>query len=74
MRARTLIAAMAFACMASSAFGQITPPTISVSGEATISVPPDLAQIDSGVTTEAKTRARSVPKPTTRRWAACCWR
>ncbi len=55
MRARTLIAAMAFACMASSAFGQITPPTISVSGEATISVPPDLAQIDSGVTTEAKT-------------------
>jgi uncharacterized protein len=28
---------------------------ISVSGEATVSVPPDLAQIDGGVTTEAKT-------------------
>src|SRR6202040_4191869 len=28
---------------------------ISVTGEATISVPPDLAQIDGGVTTEAKT-------------------
>ena len=55
MRARTLIVAMALACMASSAFGQMTPPTISVNGEATISVPPDLAQIDSGVTTEAKT-------------------
>ncbi len=55
MRARTLIVATALACMASSAFGQATPPTISVNGEATISVPPDLAQIDSGVTTEAKT-------------------
>jgi uncharacterized protein YggE len=29
--------------------------TISVSGEASVSVPPDLAQIDGGVTTEAKT-------------------
>ena len=55
MRARTLVVATALAFMASSAFGQTTPPTISVSGEATISVPPDLAQIDSGVTTEAKT-------------------
>ena len=55
MRVRTLIAAMALAATASSAFGQTTPPTITVNGEATISVPPDLAQIDSGVTTEAKT-------------------
>jgi hypothetical protein len=55
MRVRTLIAAIALAATASSAFGQTTPPTISVNGEATISVPPDLAQIDSGVTTEAKT-------------------
>jgi uncharacterized protein YggE len=46
---------MALAATASSAFGQTTPPTITVNGEATISVPPDLAQIDSGVTTEAKT-------------------
>jgi uncharacterized protein YggE len=31
------------------------PPTISVSGEGTVSVPPDIAVIDGGVTTEAKT-------------------
>lgn len=55
MRARTVIAAIAIATMASSAFGQSLPPTVSVTGEASISVPPDLAQIDSGVTTEAKT-------------------
>lgn len=55
MRVHTFIAAMVLAATASSAFGQTTPPTISVNGEATISVPPDLAQIDSGVTTEAKT-------------------
>lgn len=55
MRARSAIVAIAFACTASSAFGQNSPPTITVNGEATISVPPDIAQIDSGVTTEAKT-------------------
>ncbi|HVV41300.1 MAG TPA: SIMPL domain-containing protein [Nitrobacter sp.] len=32
-----------------------SPPTISVTGEATISAAPDLAQIDAGVTNEAKT-------------------
>jgi uncharacterized protein YggE len=38
------------------ALAQVTPiATISVSGEAQISVPPDLAQIDAGVSTEAKT-------------------
>jgi uncharacterized protein len=31
------------------------PPAISVTGEATVSVAPDLAEIDGGVTTEAKT-------------------
>lgn len=31
------------------------PPMISVTGEATISTPPDLAQIEAGVTTDAKT-------------------
>lgn len=31
------------------------PPAISVTGEATISVPPDQAQLDAGVTTDAKT-------------------
>ncbi|MDO8978542.1 MAG: SIMPL domain-containing protein [Afipia sp.] len=55
MRARTVIAAIALAAMATSASGQTLPPTVSVTGEASISVPPDLAQIDSGVTTEAKT-------------------
>lgn len=55
MRARNVIAAIALVCTASSAFGQTLPPAITVNGEATISVPPDLAQIDSGVTTEAKT-------------------
>jgi uncharacterized protein len=35
---------------------QVIPPAmISVSGEAQVSVPPDLAEIDGGVTTEAKT-------------------
>jgi uncharacterized protein YggE len=32
-----------------------TPPTISVSGEGTVSVPPDMALIDGGVSTEART-------------------
>lgn len=32
-----------------------SPPTISVTGEATVSAKPDLAQIDGGVTTDAKT-------------------
>ena len=55
MRAYPIIAAIALAASASAAFAQVPPPAISVIGEATISVPPDLAQIDSGVTTEAKT-------------------
>jgi uncharacterized protein YggE len=55
MRAPALIAAIALAASASAAVAQVPPPAISVIGEATISVPPDLAQIDSGVTTEAKT-------------------
>lgn len=41
---------------ATSAHAQIVPPaTISVTGEATVSVPPDLAQVEAGVTTDAKT-------------------
>ena len=55
MRARTIIAATVLAAMASTASAQTLQPTVSVTGEASISVPPDLAQIDSGVTTEAKT-------------------
>ena len=33
----------------------VPPPAISVTGEATVSVPPDQAQIDGGVTSDAKT-------------------
>ncbi|SHK74133.1 hypothetical protein SAMN05444159_4071 [Bradyrhizobium lablabi] len=46
--AGTLLAAPAWAQTA-------LPAMITVSGEATVSVPPDLAQIDGGVTSEAKT-------------------
>ncbi|MBX9710975.1 MAG: SIMPL domain-containing protein [Xanthobacteraceae bacterium] len=55
MTNRSVLVAIMLAC-ASSAFAQ-TPllAVISVTGEATISVPPDLAQIDGGVTNEAKT-------------------
>ena len=34
---------------------QSSPPAVSVSGEASVSVAPDLAQVDGGVTSEAKT-------------------
>jgi uncharacterized protein len=57
-----LAAALALACglSAAPAPAQIIPPAaISVSGEAHVSVPPDLAEIDAGVTSEAKT-AREV--------------
>ena len=37
------------------ALADAAPPTLSVTGEAQVSVAPDLAQIDGGVTTEAKT-------------------
>jgi uncharacterized protein YggE len=47
------VAALPLAAQAQMPTG--TPALISVSGEAHISVPPDLAQIDAGVTSEAKT-------------------
>jgi uncharacterized protein YggE len=53
-----LAAATTLACAlsAASAAAQIVPPAmISVNGEAHLSVPPDLAEIDGGVTSEAKT-------------------
>jgi uncharacterized protein len=63
MRYRTPLAAaiMAAALFGAPALAEIAPAetappaVISVTGEATISVAPDLAQIDGGVTTEAKT-------------------
>ena len=48
----------ALACLAlaaTPAAAQNPPPAISVSGEASVSVAPDLAQIEGGVTSEAKT-------------------
>jgi hypothetical protein len=42
--------------LAAPALAQTTPPpAISVTGEATVSVPPDQAQVDGGVTSDAKT-------------------
>jgi uncharacterized protein YggE len=58
MKHRTVLAATILAGTLSiaPALAQIAPPaTISVTGEATVSVAPDLAQIDGGVTSEAKT-------------------
>src|SRR5260370_5270859 len=58
MKRRAPLAAIIIAgtlCVA-PALAQVPPPaTISVTGEATVSVAPDLAQIDGGVTSEAKT-------------------
>jgi len=48
--------ALAASLLASPAIAQVAPPpVISVTGEAHLSVAPDLAQIEGGVTTEAKT-------------------
>jgi uncharacterized protein YggE len=50
------LAALATALVATPTLAQVAPtPVISVSGEGTVSVPPDLALIDGGVTTEART-------------------
>lgn len=51
---RCLVAAACLA-LASPALAQPAPPSISVNGEATVSAAPDLAEIEAGVTTEAKT-------------------
>ena len=58
---KRLISLAAAACLAaglattSARADTLPPPTISVTGEATITAPPDLARIDAGVTTDAKT-------------------
>src|SRR5712672_2793883 len=57
-RAALAAAIMAGPLLAAPALAQtptVPPAVISVTGEAAVSVPPDLAQIDGGVTTEAKT-------------------
>jgi uncharacterized protein YggE len=45
----------AAAWLSAPALAQVPPPAISVTGEATVSVAPDEARIDAGVTSEAKT-------------------
>jgi uncharacterized protein len=56
MKSCVLPAAMLAAALTSPALAQgDLQPAISVSGEATISVPPDLAQIDAGVASDART-------------------
>ena len=58
MKHRTALAAVALAgaLLTAPALAQVIPPAaISVTGEATVSVPPDLAEIEGGVTSEAKT-------------------
>jgi len=55
-RAPLFAAIAAGTLLAAPALAQTVPPAmISVTGEATVSVPPDQAQVDAGVTTEAKT-------------------
>ncbi len=55
-RAPLVAAIAAGTLLAAPALAQTAPPAmISVTGEATVSAAPDLAQIDAGVTTEAKT-------------------
>ena len=58
MKHRTALAAVALAgaLLTAPALAQVIPPAaISVTGEATVSVPPDLAEVDGGVASEAKT-------------------
>jgi uncharacterized protein YggE len=50
-----LAAVVSLALVAVPALAQNLPPAISVSGEANVSVAPDLAQVEGGVTSEAKT-------------------
>ncbi|QIG96407.1 MULTISPECIES: SIMPL domain-containing protein [unclassified Bradyrhizobium] len=49
------LASLALSLIAAPALAQVPPPAISVTGEATVSVAPDQAVIDGGVTTDAKT-------------------
>jgi uncharacterized protein YggE len=55
MKHSLALAVAATALLATPALAQTVPPAISVTGEANVSVAPDQAMIDGGVTTEAKT-------------------
>jgi uncharacterized protein YggE len=49
------VAVAAGALISAPALAQTAAPAISVTGEASVSVPPDLAEVDGGVTSDAKT-------------------
>jgi hypothetical protein len=49
------VAIAAVTLFAAPSMAETAPPAISVTGEANVSVPPDLALVDGGVTSEAKT-------------------
>jgi uncharacterized protein len=55
MKHSIALAVAAAALLAAPALAQTPPPAISVTGEATVSVAPDQAQIDGGVASDAKT-------------------
>lgn len=55
MKPSLYLAAVAIAAITAPATAQTAPPSISVSGIGTVSVPPDVAVIDGGVTTDGKT-------------------
>ncbi|MDE1934902.1 SIMPL domain-containing protein [Bradyrhizobium sp.] len=52
---RTLLAFAAGLLLVAPVRADSLPPAISVTGEATISVPPDLAEVEAGVTSDART-------------------
>lgn len=52
---RTLLAFAAGLLLVAPVRADSLPPVISVTGEATISVPPDLAEVEAGVTSDART-------------------
>lgn len=55
LRKKHAVLAVVGALLASPATAQVPPPSISVTGEATVSAAPDLAQIEGGVTNDART-------------------
>jgi len=52
---RALVAFVASVLLTAPAWAEGLPPAISVTGEATVSLPPDLAEVEAGVTSDAKT-------------------
>lgn len=55
MKHSLAVAALTVLALASPALAQAAPPAVSVTGEASVSVPPDQAQVEGGVTSDGKT-------------------